>query len=125
MALPMDEQRILAEIESRLAADDPSLACSLSGFTPPRLTARLVASRARLLAGLIAVAAISLASLMVYSFVPIRVIAHQSPGPQQSTQRQAASPRRIAQARPATLASGDPSPALPPAAVIRAHAAGR
>jgi len=35
MALSMDEQRILAEIERRLAADDPSLASSLSTFRRP------------------------------------------------------------------------------------------
>ena len=32
MALSMDEQRILAEIERRLAADDPYLAGNLSAF---------------------------------------------------------------------------------------------
>ena len=36
MALSMDEQRILAEIERRLAADDPYLAGNLSAFTRPR-----------------------------------------------------------------------------------------
>lgn len=32
MALPMDEQRILAEIEQQLSRDDPSLAVRLSSF---------------------------------------------------------------------------------------------
>ena len=32
MALPMDEQRILAEIEQQLTRDDPSLAVRMSSF---------------------------------------------------------------------------------------------
>ena len=40
MALSMDEQRILAEIERQLADDDPSLAARLSTFGRPGLAAR-------------------------------------------------------------------------------------
>ena len=39
MALSMEEQRILAEIERQLADDDPSLAVRLSTFRRPGLTA--------------------------------------------------------------------------------------
>ena len=35
MALSMDEQRALAEIERRLAADDPGLATCLTAFRRP------------------------------------------------------------------------------------------
>ena len=35
MALSQDEQRILAEIERRLAGDDPGLASSLTAFRRP------------------------------------------------------------------------------------------
>ncbi len=38
MALSMDEQRMLAEIERRLADDDPVLAARLTAFRLPRLT---------------------------------------------------------------------------------------
>jgi DUF3040 family protein len=41
MALSMDEQRILAEIERRLAAHDPELAAALTGFRPYRLWMRI------------------------------------------------------------------------------------
>jgi len=41
MALSMEEQRILAEIERQLADDDPSLAVRLSTFRRPGLTAHL------------------------------------------------------------------------------------
>jgi hypothetical protein len=35
MALSQDEQRVLAEIERRLAAEDPRLASSLATFRRP------------------------------------------------------------------------------------------
>ena len=89
MALSMDEQRILAEIERRLAADDPYLAGNLSAFTRPRLGASIRAAKGRLLATVVAVAAVALAALVIYSFVPFRVIARQNdqPSGQQTTQQ--------------------------------------
>jgi Protein of unknown function (DUF3040) len=112
MALSMDEQRILAEIERRLAADDPYLAGNLSAFTRPRLGASIRAAKGRLLATVVAVAAVALAALVIYSFVPFRVIARQNDQPpgQQTTQQAKASP-------PAATASASPvtsdTPALP------------
>ncbi len=113
MALSMDEQRILAEIERRLAADDPYLAGNLSAFTRPRLGASIRAAKGRVVATVVAVAAVVLAALMIYSFVPFRVIARQSDQPpgQQTTQQAKASP-------PAAAASASPvtsdTPPLPP-----------
>jgi len=103
MALSMDEQRILAEIERRLAADDPYLAGNLSAFTRPRLGASIRAAKGRLLATVVAVAAVALAALVIYSFVPFRVIARQNDQPpgQQTTQQAKASP-------PAASASESP-----------------
>ena len=103
MALSMDEQRILAEIERRLAADDPYLAGNLSAFTRPRLGASIRAAKGRLLATVVAVAAVALAALVIYSFVPFRVIARQNdqPSGQQTTQQAKASP-------PAATASASP-----------------
>jgi hypothetical protein len=115
MALSMDEQRILAEIERRLAADDPYLAGNLSAFTRPRLGASIRAAKGRLLATVVAVAAVALAALVIYSFVPFRVIARQNDQPpgQQTTQQAKASP-------PAATASASPvtsdTPPLPPPA---------
>jgi type IV secretory pathway VirB6-like protein len=80
MALSMDEQRILAEIERKLAADDPALAGSLSAFSRPGLSAGFRTPRSRVLASVIVVAVIAFTSLMVYSFSPIRILAHQSRG---------------------------------------------
>jgi hypothetical protein len=113
MALSMDEQRILAEIERRLAADDPYLAGNLSAFTRPRLGASIRAVKGRLLATVIAVAAVALAALVIYSFVPFRVIARQNDQPpaQRTTQQAKASPpAATASASPVTSDSPPPPP---------------
>ena len=117
MALSMDEQRILAEIERRLAADDPYLAGNLSAFTRPRLGASIRAAKGRLLATVVAVAAVALAALVIYSFVPFRVIARQNDQPpgQQTTQQAKAKvspPAATASASPVT--SDTPAPAGTP-----------
>jgi hypothetical protein len=99
MALSMEEQRILAEIERQLADDDPSLAVRLSTFRRPGLTARLRTPRGRMLVSLFVVAAVALLSLMVYSLMPLRVLPDRGGGgrptaaPSQSGQTRHASPR--------------------------------
>jgi hypothetical protein len=99
MALSMDEQRILAEIERKLAADDPALAGSLSAFSRPGLPAGLRTPRSRMLASIIVIAVIALTSLMVYSFSPLRVLQHQVRSPSQPAQK------RSEQTVPATRAA--------------------
>jgi Protein of unknown function (DUF3040) len=47
VALPMDEQRILDEMERMLAADDPRLAARLAAFSQPGLGQVLRTRRAR------------------------------------------------------------------------------
>jgi cytoskeletal protein RodZ len=109
MALSMDEQRILAEIERRLAADDPYLAGNLSAFTRPRLGASIRAAKGRLLATVVAVAAVALAALVIYSFVPFRVIARQNDRPPgQQTTQQAKSQQQAKASPPAATASAAP-----------------
>jgi hypothetical protein len=113
MALSMDEQRILAEIERRLAADDPYLAGNLSAFTRPRLGASIRAAKGRLVATVVAVAAVALAALMIYSFVPFRVIARQNdqpPGQQTTQQAKASPPAATASASPVTSDTPPPPP---------------
>ena len=124
MALSMDEQRILAEIERRLAADDPYLAGNLSAFTRPRLGASIRAAKGRLLAAVAAVAAVAVAALMIYSFVPFRVIARQSDQPtgQQTTSQQAKASQPAASASAPSAASlGAPPPSPVPAAGPAMH----
>jgi hypothetical protein len=89
MALSMEERRILAQIEERLASADPELAARLSAFGRGRATwasrklrrartlrtARLLSgsgSRVRVAGSVIVLAVVTLVSLVVYALVPFR-----------------------------------------------------
>jgi len=72
MALSMDEQRMLAEIERRLAAEDPGLAARLSTFRWPGRVTVFRSARARVIGSLFTVAVVAMVSLMVYAIVPFR-----------------------------------------------------
>jgi cytoskeletal protein RodZ len=77
MALSQDEQRMLAEIERRLAADDPGLASCLTTFRRPGPGTVLRSPRARIIGSLFTVLLVAMVSLMVYAMVPFR--AHPLP----------------------------------------------
>ena len=72
MALSMDEQRMLAEIERRLAAEDPGLAARLSSFKRPSPAVKLRSPRSRIIGSLFAVAAALVLSVMIYAMIPFR-----------------------------------------------------
>lgn len=72
MALSMDEQRMLAEIERRLAAEDPGLAARLSSFRRPGPATVLRSSRVRIVGSVFTVALVAAISLVVYAMVPFR-----------------------------------------------------
>jgi hypothetical protein len=72
LALSMDEQRALAEIERRLAADDPGLATCLTAFRRPGPAHVLRSPRARILGSLFTVLLVAMVSLMVYAMIPFR-----------------------------------------------------
>jgi Protein of unknown function (DUF3040) len=72
MALSMDEQRMLAEIERRLAAEDPRLAARLSTFRRRARINVFRSTRARVIGSLFTVAVVAMVSLMVYAIVPFR-----------------------------------------------------
>lgn len=72
MALSMDEQRILDEMERKLADDDPRLASRLASFGGPALSAALRSPRARMLICVATLAAVAVVALMVYSMMPFR-----------------------------------------------------
>jgi cytoskeletal protein RodZ len=72
MALSMDEQRMLAEIERRLAAEDPGLAVRLSSFRRPGPAVRFRSTRGRIIGSLFTVALLAVISLMIYAMVPFR-----------------------------------------------------
>src|ERR1700730_14392953 len=72
MALSMDEQRALAEIERRLAADDPGLATCLTALRRPGPATVLRSPRARIVGSLFTVLLVAMVSLMVYAMIPFR-----------------------------------------------------
>jgi hypothetical protein len=85
MALSMDEQRMLAEIERRLAAEDPGLASRLSSFrrrSGPAAGLRTPRGRVILLVGMFAL--IAVISAVVYVLAPFRPHA-KAPGNQQAS----------------------------------------
>lgn len=87
MALSMDEQRMLAEIERRLSAEDPRLAARLSSFKRPGPATKLRSPRNRIIGTLFTVVLLAVISVMVYSMVPFR--AHM---PRSGSSSQASSP---------------------------------
>jgi cytoskeletal protein RodZ len=80
MALSMDEQRVLAEIEKRLAAEEPALAACMTAFRRPGPGLRLKSPRARILGSLFTVALVAVISLMVYAMLPFRTHPPRPPG---------------------------------------------
>lgn len=72
MALSMDEQRVLAEIERRLSEEEPRLAACMSSFRRPGPAVALRTPRARILGSLFTVMLVAMISLMVYAMIPFR-----------------------------------------------------
>ena len=112
MALSMDEQRMLAEIERRLAASDPGLAAKLSSFRRPGPAARLRSPRGKILGSLFAVAVVAVISMMVYAMVPFRI--HS---PKSITSPQASGP--VSASAPAKAGPAAGTSASAPAAAAR------
>jgi hypothetical protein len=87
VALSMDEQRILDEMERRLADDDPRLASRLASHRGTGLGAALGSPRVRLIASLAALALIAAIALMVYAMLPFRAGAARHPQAHRSAAR--------------------------------------
>lgn len=79
MALSMDEQRVLAEIERRLAAEDPNLAACMTNFRRPGPAAVLRSPRARIIGSLFTVLLVAMISLTVYAMIPFRAHGTRAP----------------------------------------------
>jgi Protein of unknown function (DUF3040) len=79
MALSMDEQRALAEIERRLASDDPGLATCMTAFRRPGPARVLTSPRARIIGSLFTVLLVAMVSLMVYAMIPFRAYSTRAP----------------------------------------------
>jgi hypothetical protein len=72
MALSMDEQRVLAEIERRLSEEEPRLATCMTSFRRPGPSVALRSPRARILGSVFTVMVVAMISLMVYAIIPFR-----------------------------------------------------
>ncbi len=69
MALSMEEQRMLDEMERALAVDDPRLAARLNAFGQ-RLPGLFSSPRAKTISGLIALALIAAVTVMMFVLSP-------------------------------------------------------
>lgn len=76
MALSMDEQRILDEMERNLAANDPRLAARLDSFGQPRRPGTIRLQHARTIGGVLALALIAAVTVMMFVISPF---AHRAP----------------------------------------------
>ena len=72
MALSMDEQRMLAEIERRLAAQDPGLANRLSSFRRPGPAGRIRTTRGKIIGSICTIALLAIIAVTVYATIPFR-----------------------------------------------------
>jgi hypothetical protein len=112
MALSMDEQRILDQIERGLASADPALATRMASFGASRRITTLRMRRHRLVASLITLLVVASVSLVVYALVPFRT----------GTDRHAGS-KASSPAHPVMTAPSHPGHSSPQASAAQASAA--
>src|SRR6202044_1724799 len=72
MALSMDEQRMLAEIERRLAAQDPGLASRLASSRRPGPAAGLRTSRGKILGSICTIVLLAVIGIPVFAMTHSR-----------------------------------------------------
>jgi Protein of unknown function (DUF3040) len=70
VALSMDEQRILEEMERNLAADDPRLASRLSAFGQQGMHSPFLSGRAKTISGVLALTLIAAVTLVLFVLSP-------------------------------------------------------
>jgi Protein of unknown function (DUF3040) len=85
VALPMDEQRILDEMERMLAADDPRLAARLAAFGQPGFGHVLRTRRARATMSVMVLVLIAAVAAVIYMMSAFRPSGVPSRHPGQST----------------------------------------
>ena len=95
MALPMDEQRILEEMERMLAADDPKLAARLAAFGQPGFGQVLRTKRARATLSIMLLVLIAAVAAVIYLVSVLRT-GNTGPGhSQRSAQTATPSPGQV------------------------------
>jgi hypothetical protein len=70
VALSMEEQRMLDEMERALVAEDPRLAARLNAFGQQHLPGLFSSPRAKTISGLLALALIAAVTVMMFVFSP-------------------------------------------------------
>jgi len=70
VALSMEEQRILDEMERNLATEDPRLASRFNAFGQQRLPGAFTSQRARTISGLLALALIAAVTIVMFVLSP-------------------------------------------------------
>jgi hypothetical protein len=70
VALSMDEQRILEEMERNLAADDPRLASRLSAFGQQGMHSPVLSGRAKTISGVLALTLVVAVTLVLFVLSP-------------------------------------------------------
>src|ERR1700739_154832 len=70
VALSMEEQRMLDEMERQLAIDDPKLASRFSTFGQPRMPGVFASQRMKTIVGLLALALIAAVTVMMFVLSP-------------------------------------------------------
>jgi DUF3040 family protein len=114
MALPMDEQRMLDEIEHRLADEDPVLAARLTAFGPPGLGITLRSRRGRMLASLIALIVLAVISVAAYALMPLAMHHAAKPQPAPSSSQPASTASTGASGQPTAAGQGTTAVQHPP-----------
>jgi hypothetical protein len=107
MALSMEEQRILAEIEQRLAKTEPALAARLASFGHPGPVNVLRSPRVRVLASCLTLVVVTVVSLIAYALLPLRALPDRGSGGRATRQ-----PMMTVLQPPALQQNGQPLPVL-------------
>jgi cytochrome c-type biogenesis protein CcmH/NrfG len=114
MALSMDEQRILAEIEQHLARAEPALAARLAAFGHPVEVSTLRSAKARILASFALLVIVAVVSVVVYALIPLRTpdrggTGRATPAPGHPSM---SAPHQPATSRPASPSAAGQHPSL-------------
>jgi cytochrome c-type biogenesis protein CcmH/NrfG len=108
MALSMDEQRMLAEIEQHLVKAEPALAARMASFGRQGPVRVLRSSRVRILAACMVLVAVTVVSLIAYALLPLRAMPDRAGGRATPASRQ---PSVAAPQQPALKGRPGPSTA--------------
>jgi hypothetical protein len=105
VALPMDEQRILEQMERMLAADDPRLAARLAAFGQPGVGQVLRTRRARAVLSLLTLTIIACVAAVFYMVSAFRLAGHAPAAPARQHSSQSA-PSRLSMIEQPTAVPG-------------------